>query len=140
MVVPRITREKEASSTCCLGTMFILLIFRLFCSGSIPVTLSFADALGVNVLLLPMGRGDDGEYTDTAGRYRSLTARLVVLCLRCSFVRIRVSYRTVTDSRLTLYLSPCSTNEKLDTDNFIRVSLPTCASVLSRAECFELDG
>jgi Cys-Gly metallodipeptidase DUG1 len=30
--------------------------------GSIPVTLSFADALGVNVLLLPMGRGDDGEH------------------------------------------------------------------------------
>lgn len=28
--------------------------------GSIPVTLTFADALGVNVLLLPMGRGDDG--------------------------------------------------------------------------------
>ncbi|KAJ9108763.1 hypothetical protein QFC21_000083 [Naganishia friedmannii] len=45
--------------------------------GSIPVTLSFADALGVNVLLLPMGRGDDGAH---------------------------------------------STNEKLDTDNFIRGS------------------
>ncbi|KAJ9097379.1 hypothetical protein QFC19_006849 [Naganishia cerealis] len=29
--------------------------------GSIPVTLSFADALGVNVLLLPMGRGDDAD-------------------------------------------------------------------------------
>ena len=28
--------------------------------GSIPVTLTFAEALGVNVLLLPMGRGDDG--------------------------------------------------------------------------------
>ena len=28
--------------------------------GSIPVTLTFADSLGVNVLLLPMGRGDDG--------------------------------------------------------------------------------
>lgn len=28
--------------------------------GSIPVTLTFADTLGVNVLLLPMGRGDDG--------------------------------------------------------------------------------
>jgi Cys-Gly metallodipeptidase DUG1 len=28
--------------------------------GSIPVTLTFADALGVNVLLLPMGRGSDG--------------------------------------------------------------------------------
>lgn len=31
--------------------------------GSIPVTLSFADALGVNVLLLPMGRGDDGAHS-----------------------------------------------------------------------------
>ena len=29
--------------------------------GSIPVTLTFAEALGVNVLLLPMGRGDDGS-------------------------------------------------------------------------------
>ena len=28
--------------------------------GSIPVTLTFAESLGVNVLLLPMGRGDDG--------------------------------------------------------------------------------
>lgn len=28
--------------------------------GSIPVTLTFADAIGVNVVLLPMGRGDDG--------------------------------------------------------------------------------
>ena len=28
--------------------------------GSIPVTLTFSESLGVNVLLLPMGRGDDG--------------------------------------------------------------------------------
>lgn len=28
--------------------------------GSIPVTLTFAETLRVNVLLLPMGRGDDG--------------------------------------------------------------------------------
>jgi Cys-Gly metallodipeptidase DUG1 len=31
--------------------------------GSIPVTLTFADALGVNVVLLPMGRGDDGAHS-----------------------------------------------------------------------------
>ena len=31
--------------------------------GSIPITLTFADALGVNVLLLPMGRGDDGAHS-----------------------------------------------------------------------------
>ncbi|KAI0693706.1 CNDP dipeptidase [Cerioporus squamosus] len=31
--------------------------------GSIPVTLSFAELLGVNVLLLPMGRGDDGAHS-----------------------------------------------------------------------------
>lgn len=31
--------------------------------GSIPVTLTFAEALGVNVLLLPMGRGDDGPHS-----------------------------------------------------------------------------
>ena len=28
--------------------------------GSIPVTLTFAEALGASVLLLPMGRGEDG--------------------------------------------------------------------------------
>jgi Cys-Gly metallodipeptidase DUG1 len=31
--------------------------------GSIPVTLTFAEQLGVNVLLLPMGRGDDGAHS-----------------------------------------------------------------------------
>jgi Cys-Gly metallodipeptidase DUG1 len=31
--------------------------------GSIPITLTFADTLGVNVLLLPMGRGDDGAHS-----------------------------------------------------------------------------
>jgi hypothetical protein len=31
--------------------------------GSIPVTLTFAEALGVNVCLLPMGRGDDGAHS-----------------------------------------------------------------------------
>ncbi|KAI8089204.1 uncharacterized protein BX664DRAFT_332416 [Halteromyces radiatus] len=31
--------------------------------GSIPVTLSFQDALKKNVLLLPMGRGDDGAHS-----------------------------------------------------------------------------
>ncbi|KAJ7291897.1 hypothetical protein C8J57DRAFT_1274164 [Mycena rebaudengoi] len=31
--------------------------------GSIPVTLTFAETLGVNVLLLPMGREDDGAHS-----------------------------------------------------------------------------
>jgi hypothetical protein len=31
--------------------------------GSIPVTLTFQDQLDVNVLLLPMGRGDDGAQS-----------------------------------------------------------------------------
>ncbi|KAI0081025.1 Zn-dependent exopeptidase [Panus rudis PR-1116 ss-1] len=31
--------------------------------GSIPVTLTFAENLGVNVLLLPMGRGDDAPHS-----------------------------------------------------------------------------
>ncbi|KAF9078551.1 hypothetical protein BDP27DRAFT_1309748 [Rhodocollybia butyracea] len=31
--------------------------------GSIPVTLTFAEALGVSVMLLPMGRGDDGAHS-----------------------------------------------------------------------------
>lgn len=46
--------------------------------GSIPVTLDFANILNLNVLLLPVGRGDDGAH---------------------------------------------STNEKIDTDNYIRVSV-----------------
>lgn len=38
--------------------------------GSIPVTLTFATSLGVNVLLLPMGRGDDGaQLAVTAALY-----------------------------------------------------------------------
>ncbi|CAG8546819.1 16919_t:CDS:2 [Acaulospora colombiana] len=31
--------------------------------GSIPITLTFQDALNKNVLLLPMGRGDDGAHS-----------------------------------------------------------------------------
>jgi len=31
--------------------------------GSIPVTLTFAETLGVSVVLLPMGRGDDGAHS-----------------------------------------------------------------------------
>ncbi|CAN3374912.1 hypothetical protein DIURU_002574 [Diutina rugosa] len=31
--------------------------------GSIPITLTFEKALGVDVLLLPMGRGDDGAHS-----------------------------------------------------------------------------
>jgi Cys-Gly metallodipeptidase DUG1 len=33
------------------------------CSGSIPVTLTFQEALGKNVLLLPMGRSNDGAHS-----------------------------------------------------------------------------
>ena len=58
--------------------------------GSIPVTLTFAEALGVNVLLLPMGRGDDGAQYVSA----FLAQRSLLTC--CS-----------------------STNEKLDISNFI---------------------
>lgn len=31
--------------------------------GSIPVTLDFANELGINILLLPVGRGDDGAHS-----------------------------------------------------------------------------
>jgi Cys-Gly metallodipeptidase DUG1 len=31
--------------------------------GSIPVTLTFQEALGKSVLLLPMGRSDDGAHS-----------------------------------------------------------------------------
>jgi hypothetical protein len=49
--------------------------------GSIPVTLTFAEALGVNVLLLPMGRGDDGaQYVCSLSLpQQGLLSRLVVL-------------------------------------------------------------
>lgn len=60
--------------------------------GSIPVTLTFADTLGVNVLLLPMGRGDDGA------QYLSFSVFLLA----------------VFDSILS-----SSTNEKLNKSNFI---------------------
>lgn len=30
--------------------------------GSIPITLTFQEALNRNILLLPMGRGDDGAH------------------------------------------------------------------------------
>lgn len=35
----------------------------LILTGSIPVTLDFANILGLNVLLLPVGRGDDGAHS-----------------------------------------------------------------------------
>jgi Cys-Gly metallodipeptidase DUG1 len=47
--------------------------------GSIPVTLTFAEALGVNVLLLPMGRGDDGAQYVSSLPQKSLLSRLDVL-------------------------------------------------------------
>jgi hypothetical protein len=47
--------------------------------GSIPVTLTFAEALGVNVLLLPMGRGDDGAQYVYSLPQQGLLSRLVVL-------------------------------------------------------------
>jgi hypothetical protein len=47
--------------------------------GSIPVTLTFAEALGVNVLLLPMGRGDDGAQYVSSLPQQGLLSRLAVL-------------------------------------------------------------
>lgn len=54
------------------------------------MTLTFAESLGVNVLLLPMGRADDG-------------AQYVILHGPC----------------LLIDIFPSSTNEKLDRSNFI---------------------
>jgi Cys-Gly metallodipeptidase DUG1 len=55
--------------------------------GSIPVTLTFADALGVNVLLLPMGRGDDGAHStneklDRSNFVEGVRCFLHMICLR----------------------------------------------------------
>jgi len=64
---------KKATEVCTFLVVFDLKLTSLFHQavykktpdmtregGSIPVTLTFAESLGVNVLLLPMGRGDDG--------------------------------------------------------------------------------
>lgn len=63
--------------------------------GSIPVTLTFATSLGVNVLLLPMGRGDDGAQSVTAALYQ------------------------LPESAGTNRQYHSSTNEKIDRANFI---------------------
>lgn len=47
--------------------------------GSIPVTLTFAEALRVNVLLLPMGRGDDGPQYVSSLPQQGLLYRLPLL-------------------------------------------------------------
>jgi len=71
--------------------------------GSIPVTLTFAEALGVNVLLLPMGRADDG-------------AQCVCLVLAI---------------QLDLLITHCSsTNEKLDRSNFIEGVSVSCIQIV----------
>jgi acetylornithine deacetylase/succinyl-diaminopimelate desuccinylase-like protein len=69
----QITRGKEVSSS----DGILCEVEQTNFAGSIPVTLDFANILGLNILLLPVGRGDDGAH---------------------------------------------STNEKIDTDNYIRVS------------------
>ena len=43
--------------------MFGMLFLILLEGGSIPITLTFEKELGVDVLLLPMGRGDDGAHS-----------------------------------------------------------------------------
>lgn len=78
--------------------------------GSIPVTLTFAEALRVNVLLLPMGRGDDGpQYVyslphpqqgllsnhavlDAVRRTKSWTHR--TLLKGCAIIPLMLSFRT----------------------------------------------
>jgi Cys-Gly metallodipeptidase DUG1 len=47
--------------------------------GSIPVTLTFAEALRVNVLLLPMGRGDDGPQYVSSLPQQGLLGKPAVL-------------------------------------------------------------
>lgn len=59
------------------------------------MTLTFAENLGVNVLLLPMGRGDDGAQ----------------------YVLVQLA---VSEERLIYRYFFSSTNEKLDMSNFIQ--------------------
>jgi hypothetical protein len=69
MVKRQITLEKEVSSPR-LQDVIVLT------QGSIPVTLDFANILGLNILLLPVGRGNDGKP-------RSLLQFAVVDIHRC---------------------------------------------------------
>ncbi|RUP49024.1 hypothetical protein BC936DRAFT_143452 [Jimgerdemannia flammicorona] len=69
--------------------------------GSIPVTLTFQDALGKNVLLLPMGRGDDVSLGWTS---------------RDWFPR---SGKMLTDRIVRASPGAHSINEKLDRSNYI---------------------
>lgn len=63
-VVLPITRGRVVSQTPSCNTPHSSLVYPSGSfTGSIPVTLSFADALKCNVLLLPMGRGDDGKMS-----------------------------------------------------------------------------
>lgn len=68
--------------------------------GSIPVTLTFAESLGVNVLLLPMGRGDDGaQYVFSIGSV--LTNTFVTSC--CSARQMRsLTGRTLSKGCVTV--------------------------------------
>jgi Cys-Gly metallodipeptidase DUG1 len=45
--------------------------------GSIPVTLTIQEALGKNIVLLPMGRGDDGAHSTN----EKLDIRCGVFCV-----------------------------------------------------------
>lgn len=53
--------------------------------GSIPVTLTFQEATGRNVMLLPMGSSDDGAHSQNE-KFNRLAATIVflsILCLEC---------------------------------------------------------
>lgn len=65
--------------------------------GSIPVTLDFANILNLNVLLLPVGRGDDGAHSTNEKIDTD------------NYIRVRISllYQNVEDERFLLNMRVC---------------------------------
>lgn len=55
--------------------------------GSIPVTLTFQEATGRNVMLLPVGSSDDGAHSQNEKINRLVTAHTVSLLLKCGTSR-----------------------------------------------------
>ena len=64
--------------------------------GSIPVTLTFQEATGKNVMMLPLGASDDGAHSqnEKIDRYNFINGVCVMACLPvqwCVHVGVRIS-------------------------------------------------
>ncbi|KAI8989637.1 CNDP dipeptidase [Trametes punicea] len=81
--------------------------------GSIPVALTFSESLGVNVLLLPMGRGDDGAHSTNEKLDRSNFIEgvriLTVTCYDLSPVEMCCFYSSLAEQAAGTYLYEVAT-------------------------------